>query len=134
LQVVYRCVTFVLQHKTMKKIKHIAAIFINKKTGIKRNLSWFYGHRPKAANTLLTAGFILIAALTVSCNRFCDPENIRSGKSLQHHDRKKMTARVMWTKQYGSTCKVRLMNMKKSFDVLCLCDCDTIRAGSWLPY
>jgi hypothetical protein len=76
---------------------------------------------------------LLIAIMTfalTSCSRLCDPQNIRSGKSSQHLDSKKF--RVMWVRQYGNYCKVRLMNMRKQFNAVCLCDCDTLPVGKWI--
>lgn len=80
---------------------------------------------------------LLIAIMTfalTSCGKWCKQKNIQSGKSSQHHDSKKMKVRVMRTRQYGSNCKVRLMNMRKQFDAVCLCDCDSLKPGTWVNY
>lgn len=78
--------------------------------------------------------FILLAlVITSSCNKWCKPENIRSGKSSQHHDSKKMKVRVMWVKQYGSTCVVRYENMKTMFNrIYTNCDCKKFKVGTWI--
>lgn len=73
--------------------------------------------------------------LLCSCNRYCDPVNIKSGRSNQHHDSKPFRAsiRVMWTKQYGPFCKVRYENMKLiTSRVYDNCNCDKFPTGQWV--
>jgi hypothetical protein len=83
---------------------------------------------------------ILIAAviwglIATSCTRYCDPANIRSGKSNQHHDSKPFRAqiRIMWKEQYGPFCKVRYQNMKYSTNRIYEdCDCEKFKIGQWV--
>lgn len=81
-----------------------------------------------------------------SCKIFdpCDPGNIQSGKSSEHHDQKKMRAsasphiekiRVMWIHQDGPVFHVRYANMKTIeprvyFEQL---PSDLIIEGTWIP-
>jgi hypothetical protein len=70
------------------------------------------------------------------CNKYCEPENIKNGRSSQHHDRKKMRGaiRTMWAKQYGNMCKVRYQNEKEMFDIIYPnCNCKNIPVGCWVP-
>jgi hypothetical protein len=77
--------------------------------------------------------FVLSAS---SCSRkLCDPDSIRSGKSSQHHDSKKMRGmiRIMWVRQFGNMCKVHYANMKTMFDKVYLnCDCKKFPVGTWV--
>jgi hypothetical protein len=78
---------------------------------------------------------LILIIIFTSCNRWCKPENIRSGKSSQHHDSKKFKAmiRVMWAKQFGKMCKVRYQNMKTVIDKVYMnCDCKKVPVGTWV--
>lgn len=82
--------------------------------------------------TCLILGFVVTYS---SCNRYCDPANIRSGKSLQHHDTKQFKAqiRIMWSRQYGNFCKVRYANMKTIENrIYENCDCSKFIEGTWV--
>lgn len=75
--------------------------------------------------------------------KFCKPENIRSGRSSQHHDSKKMRAgkippnsiRVMWVHRDGPVIKVRYQNMKTTQPRVYYGNLpsDLIIEGQWVP-
>jgi hypothetical protein len=80
---------------------------------------------------------MMIVAMTSrgGCKKNCDPDNIRSGRSSQNHDRKKFKAsiRIMWAKQFGNMCRVRYQNMKTVIDKIYVnCDCKKFPVGTWV--
>jgi hypothetical protein len=81
---------------------------------------------------------IAFAAFISSCstgNKYCDPSNIKSGRSSQHHDGKKFKAsiKIIHAKQYGNMCEVRYENKKEMFNVVYdNCDCKKIPVGCWV--
>ena len=79
--------------------------------------------------------FALAIMMFTGCSKYCEPGNISNGKSLQHHDQKKFHSmiRVMWSKQYGSFCKVRYGNMKTIADrIYENCGCKKFVEGTWV--
>ncbi|MFL5810064.1 MAG: hypothetical protein ACJ749_11125 [Flavisolibacter sp.] len=84
-------------------------------------------------NILLILSIVLAGCSTGS--KWCKEKNIQSGRSSQHHDRKKYKAmiRVKWTHQFGNMCLVKFENMKQSFSkIYDKCDCRRFKVGSWV--
>lgn len=83
--------------------------------------------------------YIFIILMFTSCKVFkpCDPGNIMSGRSSQHHDGKKMRAgiRVMWIHRDGLVYHVRYMNMKttESHIYYGKLPSNLIVEGTWVP-
>jgi hypothetical protein len=82
---------------------------------------------------------IVIWLLFITCcssgSKWCKKSNIESGKSSQHHDTKKMRGaiRIMWAKQFGSTCEVRYENKQEMFNrIYPNCDCKKVPVGTWV--
>lgn len=89
----------------------------------------------------------VLALVLTSCKilKPCDPENIRSGRSAQYHDSKKMraaikpphqeTIRVMWIHRDGPVYHVRFANMKKIESRVYFKQLPSamIKEGHWVP-
>jgi hypothetical protein len=81
---------------------------------------------------------LLIAAITVlliatSCSRYCDPANIKSGRSNQHHDSKPFKAKIINTQRQGHSCYVKYMNMQQvTYRLYDNCDCKKFQLGNWV--
>jgi hypothetical protein len=83
---------------------------------------------------LLTALIIWLLTLT-SCTHYCDPENIQSGRSNQHHDSKPFRAKIkiINAQQQGSSCYVKYMNMKEiTYRLYEHCNCGKFEEGKWV--
>ena len=77
---------------------------------------------------------IVILWCLTSCTRYCDPANIKSGKSNQHHDAKPFKAKITEAKQYGRWCKIKYVNMKTIGYTVCECNCKEVKLGSWQAF
>jgi hypothetical protein len=98
------------------------------------------------ATGLLLAGVIILLNSCATIRRAdrCDPSSIRSGRSAQYHDSKKMRAaatphpekiRVMWIHQDGPVYHVRFANMKTTLPRVYFEKLPSllIQEGTWVP-